>query len=187
MAERCQAWHRHRSVHPAPVRGASSWAELVPRFTHCATKCSTSEQDCRADGPLRMVAFRECAGDQKRTDADGCGELEIDRDFCRVSNHRISSAWDGPASRTQPRPARELAALAKSAHCVSPNRKGYAWRRIELYQRSARIPLPQGIPLVVAIVALPRLTDVAIGLAHGGSSGVGKSRGGNEGGQGQSS
>src|SRR6266852_2601259 len=47
------------------------------------------EQDRRADGPLRMAAFRQCTGNQERTHASGCGKLEIDRSICRVSNHRM--------------------------------------------------------------------------------------------------
>src|SRR6266508_5009016 len=60
------------------------------------------EQDRRADGPVRMVAFRECPGNQERTHADGCGKLEIDRSICRISSHRMpqSSPAAFPTKRT---------------------------------------------------------------------------------------
>src|SRR5262249_56380329 len=45
---------------------------------------------------------------------------------------------------------------------------------------SAAIPLPQGIPPVVTLVVLLRLTGVAAGLVRGGNSGKAESRGGNE-------
>src|SRR5262249_44692750 len=51
---------------------------------------------------------------------------------------------------------------------------------------SAAIPLPQGIPPVVTLVVLLRLTGVAAGLVRGGSSRLAESGGGNEDGQSQS-
>jgi len=51
---------------------------------------------------------------------------------------------------------------------------------------SAAIPLPQGIPPVVTLVVLLRLTGVAAGLVRGSSSGLAETRGGNEDNQSQS-
>ena len=57
---------------------------------------------------------------------------------------------------------------------------------LELYRPSAAIPLPQGIPPVVTLVVLLRLTGVAAGLVRGGSSGLAETRGSNEDNQSQS-